>query len=296
MQLRLLASSVIIIFLVPIARADYQSACTKGVVGDINNSYLTSDGLTIDPMNNDFIGGTDKYMTGAMTLGLLKSTRPLSGNSGSTKGSFELIGSWHAITPTTTSSVGGKALGGVSGRYADWMEVEGTYAETYENSLGRWKGQFSLGAGHIGSKGMKYVHRGIHQAIGMSTTGTDYTDQPAGLTNSYDIFLAYIFGEWNHGALIGVGAESDKSMENMYIKFNYLIRFSADISASADVLVARQIRSEIYTAVLPYRFESGLAVSLWRYYQPGVRYVSTYLKSDPVGQIYADLIRISVPM
>lgn len=272
------------------------SANTRGSIGDVSNGFVSPDGINLDVMNNDFLGGTDKYMTGAMKLGFLHTQRSFFALSPEDKSSFELTWNWRALTPTETESVGGRTLPYLEGRFADWMEIRGTYAETITTSSGLWKLQFSLGLGEIGNKGMKTLHRDIHESIGMSTAGLEYTNQPLGLTKSSDAFVGKIFGDPINGALIGLGYSFDPTMREVYLQATYLKTWTKDYAISGEALVARQLKSDIYIGTDTYRFEFGTSIRVGTYYQPGLRYVSNFLAPDSRGQFYAELLRFNVPL
>jgi hypothetical protein len=279
------------------AHADgLDSANARGSIGDISNGFVSPDGVNLDVMNNDFLGGTDKYMTGAMKFGYLHTQESVFARSPGDKGSFELTWNWRALTPTETESVGGRPLPYLEGRFADWMEIRGTYAETIATSTGLWKMQFSLGLGEIGNKGMKTLHRDIHDGIGMSTSGLEYTNQPRGLTKSADFFVGKIFGDPINGMLLGTGYSFDPTMREIYLQATYLKTWTKDYAVSAEALMARQLKSDIYVGANAYRYEFGTSLRVGKYYQPGLRYVSDFLSPDSRGQFYAELLRFNVPL
>lgn len=275
------------------ARADVSEAATRGSVGEISNHFITPDGLTLDLMDNDFLGTTDKYMTGSMKAGWTRSF-PDTGN-GYTS-SFEVMGTWRALTPTESGSVGGNPLGRVVGRFADWMEGEIAYARTYDIGLGqRLKGQLTLGGGHIGNKGMRGVHMAVHKAIGMQTSGLDYTNQPIGRTTKYD---AMIGDAWRLGStelLLSIGNARDAATHDTYLQGNVLRPLSRRVSLGLESRLIRQWGSAIYDGLDTWRREFSFALCVFNYYQPSFKYVSPYLPGDDRGQFYAEILRFNVP-
>src|SRR5262249_9795584 len=135
-----------------VAVAGVDMAATRGTVGDIPNGFVAPTGLMIDLQNNDFLGGTDKYMTGEAKAGLL---RHFEDDGRGCSSSYELTMNWRALEPTSSESVGGKKLPREIGRWADWAEGELAYARTYALGNGHaLKAQLDLGAGNISDKGI----------------------------------------------------------------------------------------------------------------------------------------------
>lgn len=273
--------------------ADFSSASTRGIMGGISNLYLSPDGFEVNIMNNDFLGGTDKYMTGGMSYGWLHSLRL--GESHNIL-SYEILASWDALTPGTSESVGGRPLPRTLGRFADWMSGRGSLSYTFAHGLGRSKVQLSLGLGHIGHKGMKNLHYAIHSGIGMQTSGLEYDNQPAGFTRDYDLYVGHIMGDKPNEWMIGGGVAYNKAMRDFYLRANYLRDLTQSYKLSLELSLVRQMDSQIYDGIAPMRYEAAVALRIHEYYQPGFKFVSSFLKEDPRGQFYAELLRFNIPM
>jgi len=286
--------AVFCFFLRPsLALADFSSASTRGTLGDISNLYLSPDGIEINIMNNDFLGGTDKYMTGGMSYGWLHS---LPVGDGQDILSYELMASWDALTPGNSESVGGRPLPRTLGRFADWMSGRGSLSYTFAHGLGQTKVQLSLGLGHIGNKGMKNLHYAIHSGIGMQTSGLEYDNQPTGLTRDYDFFVGHILGAKSNQWMIGGGLAYNKAMRDIYLRANYLRALTESYKVSFEFSVVRQMNSDIYDGISPMRYEVATGLRIHEYYQPGFKFVSSFLRDDPRGQFYAELLRFNVPI
>ena len=275
------------------ARADVTEAATRGSVGEISNHLIAPDGATLDVMDNDFLGTTDKYMTGSMKAGW---GRTFANTGSGYASSFEIMGTWRALTPTESGTVGGNPLGRMVGRFADWMEAEGAYARTYDVGSGqRVKGQLTLGGGHIGDKGMRRVHMAVHKAIGMQTAGLEYTNQPVGKTVKYDASLG---DAWRFGAaeyLVSLGHASDSATHDTYLQGNFLTPLGKNVGFGLEGRVARQWGSDIYDGLDTWRREISFGLTVFKYYQPSFKYVSPYLPGDDRGQYYAEILRFNVP-
>lgn len=275
------------------ALAGFSSARTRGTLGDISNMYLSPDGLEVNIMNNDFLGGTDKYMTGAMSYGWLKTYEP------DQEGrilSHEILFDWRALTPAESATVGGKRLIRRIGRYADWMSVHGSISYMMPTSVGPIKVQASLAVGHIGNKGMKELHHAIHSGIGMQTSGLDYTDQPLGINEGYDFFAGRFLPNDYLDVMVGAGLALDKAMRETYVQLNGQKRLSENAVTSLEFTVSRQLGSSIYDGLRPYRMELAASVRLYEYFQPGLKYITSFVHDDPQGQLYAELLRFNVPL
>lgn len=276
------------------ARADVTTAATRGSVGEIPNHMIAPNGATIDVMDNDFLGTTDKYMTGSMKAGWTHNFAATEG-----KGyvsSVELMATWRALTPTESGEVGGRPLGRLVGRFADWMEGELAYARTYPVVSGHsLKGQLSLGAGHVGNKGMRRLHVKVHSLIGMQTGGLEYTDQPVGQTAKYDALVGDALHVGATEILVAVGNAKDLATTDSYLQGNLTTPLGRRVSLGLEARVIRQFGSQIYEGLSTWRREASFGLRVYDYYQPSFKYVSQYLNADDRGQFYAELLRFNVP-
>lgn len=274
------------------ALAEVEQAATRGSVGDIGNHYIAPPGITLDVMNNDFLGGTDKYMTGAMKAGLLRFF-PDDGRGYSS--SYEFMMNWRALTPAASGKVGSHKLKKVVGRFADWMESEMAYARTYSIFGRRLKGQLSLGIGHIGAKGMKQLHIAIHKAIGMQISGLEYDRQPEGRTVKYDGSIADVQKVLGDEVMVSLGSSHDRATVEAYLQLNVTHRFGENYHLGVEGRVIRQLGSDIYAGLDQVRAEASVAAKIHEYYQPSIKYVSPYVSDDQWGQFYAEILRFNIP-
>jgi hypothetical protein len=285
--------AVAIALLPGVARADVTAAATRGSVGEIGNHLIQPDGLSVDVMDNDFLGDTDKYMTGSMKAGWLR-TFPDDGRGYAS--SFELVGTWRALTPTQSGTVGGNPLGRMVGRFADWMETEGAYARTYDAGGGhRVKGQMVVGGGSIGNKGMRRMHVAIHRAIGMQTSGLEYNNQPSGKTWKYDALVGDSVRVGATELLLSLGNARDAATHDSYLQGNVVTPLGRHVGLGIEGRLVRQWGSDIYAGLDTWRRELGFGLTVFRYYQPSFKYVSKYMPGDERGQFYAEILRFNVP-
>ena len=57
-----------------------------------------------------------------------------------------------------------------------------------------------------------------------------------------------------------------------------------------EMRMVRQLASEAYEHIRPIRYEGAAGVRVMKYFAPTLKYVSSYLYGDDVGQTYFDLL------
>ena len=154
-----------------------EKANTHGIIGEMGSLSLIDDGILISPMTNDFIGQTDKLMTGSSRLSYLTS---------SDESSLMVTAYWRALTPVFKKKFGQSDLKTPFGRFADWAEIQvSSLTESdYKLAYGRLYYGFTLGLGHIGNKGLRKIHYQIHKVTNNSLLNLEYKNQPKGTTIS----------------------------------------------------------------------------------------------------------------
>ncbi|HYX32996.1 MAG TPA: hypothetical protein VE954_07760 [Oligoflexus sp.] len=262
----------------------FQAANGPGAIGETGNLYLLDQGFFGRPLYNDVFGKTDKQLTGASQLGYLKMW---------SDSSLEVRTHWRFITPSFKEKFNGDKLSSPVGRYADWMELQTSWAKvmTFAGTRVRW--QLSMGIGDIGNHGAKQVHRQIHRWVGSTLEGLDYSDQPTGRDISLGIEGGFIpkeiklFGE-NFETLANVGVFRNCFMSELYFNYNVVKTFSQDWRMAWEVRMPYQVQSDVYKeSARRERYEMALSTR-YKWYRPSIKYVSPYLIGDNVGQIYVD--------
>ena len=272
-----------------------ERAMTRGSIGDISHHCITSDGFTIDVMNNDLFGGTDKYMTGAMKAGL---QRFFPRNNRGFSSGFDIVVNWRALTPADKEKFSGRSLGMKIGRFADWMDTNGTYARSYSLSNDySFKNQLSLGIGHVGNKGMREVQVMLHKLTNNPTEGLVYTGQRVGLVGSADYSMGLVKTASRLSVSVDIGAAHNAAMTEGYASANASMAVMPFLRVGTELRLIRQFRSDFYhDDIRTYRYESSAAICFFEYYQPSVKYVSPYLPGDNVGQFYGEILRFNIPI
>jgi hypothetical protein len=277
--------------------ADIESAFTRGSVGDIPNHLISPPGVMIDVMNNDFMGGTDKYMTGQMKFAYSKLYPKGSHDYVS---SFEFHVSWRALTPADYDKFGGNKLNMQIGRFGDWLDSELAYARTYPlMSDWRIKYQGAIGPGHVGNKGARKLQIAIHKLTNNPTANLTYVNQKTGITFRHGVQVGLIPPTVLNGfeMLFSSGYNHDEVMRDLYVQFNLIGKITPWMGFGTELSASRQLSSSMYGSGIDLgRYEASTALILCKYYQPSIKWVSSYLRGDQVPQTYIEFLRFNVPL
>jgi len=279
--------------------ADYNGfefVMPQGVVGEIGSLYLKGDSVYVHPATNDYLGDTDKYLTGSANAGLLLGWP----DDNHDLKSAALGIYWRAITPAFRPKDGEPEFEKPVGRFADWLDGQIAYGLTRPTWLGGFKFELGFNYGNISDRGIKYVHRWIHQAVRQPTSHLSYDHQPTGNTYGANTMFAHIvpaidlFGakfNWQ----TAVGAQNSKIMNEYFLQWNTILQFSPAYKWGFERKIIKQATSQFYEHIRHNRYETTFSMLLWQVYQPSVKFISPYLKEDNAGQIYVDLLNITVP-
>ncbi len=269
----------------------FEKAALFGTIGETNHLYLVPNGIYFHPQYNDVTGDTDKLLTSSMKLGVLDVL--------SDGWSYESCYYWRFLTPAFSSSTKRGHLAEPVGIYADWMELKTAVAKSFYHGPWLLRPQFSIGANHIGNKGAKKVHRWVHEVTKNSVEGLEYTDQPKGYFPSVGVNIAAAqelskSGEQSVAAQVLVGAETSKMIRDVFVEGTtvWTVR-KGWWELAFDVRVIRQVGSDVYTGLKPYRYEGAASTALYGVYTPMIKYVSSYLKGDNIGQTYFDFLHFN---
>ena len=264
--------------------ANFEHANAHGsMAGEIGSLYLQPSGVSIHPLPNDWLGDTDKLLTAYAKVGLLKTTNDQS---------YELTTNWRMLTPISKRKFGEPDLQTPIGRFADWGEVKLAYAKTRQLKSGMTKIQLSAGLGHIGNKGGKEIHRGIHIMTNNQVEQLEYDDQPKGITLSHGIQFAFA-SKYNNQ--IAVGFHSSKFLNDFYLQLNQIVDLDF-VKFGFETSLVRQSNSQVYERLNEFRREAAFSFAVNEYYHPAIKWISAYLPGDKYGQIYADLINVTIPL
>jgi hypothetical protein len=269
----------------------FEKASIFGAIGEANHLYLIPNGIYFHPQYNDVTGDTDKLLTSSIKLGVLDGL--------SDGWSYESCYYWRFLTPAFSSSTKRGYLEKPIGLYADWMELKTAVAKSIYAGSWLFRPQLSFGANHIGNKGAKKVHRWVHEVTKNSVEGLEYTNQPRGYFPSIgaNVSLAHEIakqGEQSASAAILVGVETSKMIKELFVEGTTIWAVRKGWWELAfDVRVIRQVDTDVYTDLKDYRYEGAASTALYGVYTPMIKYVSSYLKGDNVGQTYFDFLHFN---
>lgn len=270
---------------------NFEKARIFGVAGETSNLYLIPEGVYFHPQYNDVTGDTDKLLTSSMKLGVL--------DRAGEDWSYEACYFWRFITPAFASSTKSGLLASPVGIYADWMEVKTAVAKIIRSDDMIFRPQISIGLNHIGNKGAKKIHRWVHKVTKNSLEGLEYTNQPIGYfaAGGANVSVArdlVKMGQQSIGAQALVGYEGSKIMQEAFADTTFLWTVRKTWWEMAfDVRIVRQVASDVYEGIKPYRFECAASTALYKVFTPSIKYVSSYLDGDDVGQTYFDFVHFN---
>lgn len=260
--------------------AYFKLAQPPGTVGETGPLYLIDEGLYARPLYNDIFGGTDKYLSGELQVGWMFVGE---------EQSLSLDYSWRFLTPDDSPGSDGKVPSVLPGRYADWMEIQASYASVFGRVLGRpLRFQYTLGLSHIGDHGGRSLHRSIHEATGSSLEGLEYSNQPQGSDISRGLEVAVLGAE---DLIYSLGGFANKFMNEGYLKINHVWRRAEGWQWGSEVKLVRQFQSVAYSDPRDWRYEISTGMR-WGWYRPSIKFVSPFLKSDSVSQVYLDPLAV----
>lgn len=267
-------------------KTPFRRASTQGAIGESSNLFLIPEGFYIHPLYNDVNGGTDKLLTASTKMGLLRTFDNVS---------VESIAYWRFLTPTFKTEFEADDLPKPVGRYADWAEWKTSMSYLSPSATWPLRFQLSLGYSDIGNKGGREMHREVHRITRNTLENLEYTNQPTGRfwTGGLEVGLAsrgLAGGNTIHHLTAATG-ETSKMMKEVGLRWNGVLILEPEWwEYGVEAKVLRQLSSEVYDSIRPWRYEGSIGVRLFRHLTPTVKYVSSYLKDDPIGQTYFDLL------
>lgn len=269
------------------SRHPYQSASLQGAIGEASNLHLIPDGIYFHPLYNDVNGGTDKLLTGSAKLGWLQSFEEFS---------IESVLYWRLLTPAYISQFGAAELPEPVGRFADWNQWKTAISRETPIMGAKLRHQVSIGYSDIGDKGGKEFHQSIHRVTRNSMDHLEYVNQPEGrfftigAESGVEAQLC-IADVPCFESLVSLQGEQSRMMSELGGQWNLkMIVVPKWWEQALEVRVVKQIQSDVYDQIMPWRYEGAVGVRIFSVFAPTLKYISPYLYGDGVGQTYFDLI------
>lgn len=263
------------------ARADWLLPNTPfAALGDAGSLYLPTQGWTYHLNNNDWIGLTDKLMTGStgLQLYLEPEDAPDIG--------YEFTVYGRLLTPIVQTRFDQPRLQPPPGVYADDLEIRTAFSRLIDN----FKFEMSLSADLYGHYNGDEIQRQVHTLIGSSTSQENYGQK---------FHSSYLSGAVGGGFFLAEDLLAMIYFRQAAVMTDIMARLSAthsfgEFQVGAQYEYAYQIYSNLYenSAIAPTR-ESWAISFKWHWYQLTYSYISRYLLYDKFGQYYIDPLIVS---
>lgn len=250
-------------------------------MGDPGNFYLVEPGVTFSALNDDFIGLTDKLMTGSSHLALyLGST-----DSGPKKLGFELMIARRFITPIIKTMFRQPELPQIRGLYADELNPRMAFSFFYEG----FKVELMVGAQIFAHFGGPQVHNFIHRNIGSPLElhrfgpllQRTYAEGSLGFGHAFSDYLLWM-----------VYVNQDPIIQSVLSRINFKMAVGS-FKLGLQIEGAYNHHSDLYDDIRPFRYGFGGSIK-WGWYQATANYQSVYLRHDRFGQVFISPLVINL--
>lgn len=265
----------------------FARASTQGEIGEASNMFLIPNGAYVHPIYNDVNGGTDKLLTGSAKLGVTH---------GGEKFGWETVGYWRLLTPSFRREFGQPNDSTPVGRYADWQELKTSFSGLSDISGWTIRHQASVGYNDVGPKGGKQFHQKIHKITRNTLDHLEYTNQPEGQFWSFSGEV----GTVSHICMelipcfdqaLSIEGTQGKFMREAGIRYNIVqVQLSRWWENGLEFRLIRQLKSDVYAGIRPWRYEAAIGARLLKVITPTVKFISPYLTGDGIGQTYFDFL------
>ena len=264
--------AVVAILFPCLAFADWRIPNTpENGIGDPGNFYITNPGVTFDLLNDDYIGSTDKLMTGSNFISL----QWVSGKDWG----FEFSVNHRFLNPITkTRFHNGEIINSPQGFYGDELEPRFSISRL----SGWFKTELSLGVAIYGDFGGASAHDTIHKAVDSPLELHRFGDLPHG---------AYLVGSAGAGFLLNNNllwmfyVNRSPTMDSYTSRFSLKTDLWQGAAAAMQVQADYMHRSHFYQKLVPWHWGVGWSFK-WGFYQFTANYSSIYLQYDRYGQFF----------
>lgn len=268
----------IILLLSKDAVATWQLPNTPMSIGDPGSFYLNTEGLTLHFFNNDYLGRTDKLMTGSGSLFLY-----LIPNNQKKHG-WEISVQRRLITPIIQTKYGQPSYSPPKGVYGDQLESRLGYSYT----SGHYKFELGISGEYYAGLGGDRIQKFLHTAIGAKDETHKYGEK---IDGSY-LAGSIGFGLVSKYVLLMIYGRESPIMRDAIARLS--LKFGGKtIQLGLQGEYAYQFQSDFYLKdIEETRYGYGLSFK-WDWYQMSVSYVSPYLKYDKFGQYFISPLIVS---
>lgn len=232
--------------------------------------------------NNDFIGPTDKLVTGGFNMSYGKIWENFA---------MRLRASWTLITPIFQYDLNQELLDSPIGKVADWQRHQVLMAYSLPmQSGGSFKIQWNLSNNILGENGLDLVQKNIHDVINSEfyLDSVAASEEKTYIANELILSL-YTAPIWN-GSLqyfISLGFSDDYFFAQNHIDAGFLLGSEESMRMYYKYSYIQTRDAGFFEGLLKKdRRQMILAFKFGNYWAPSVAYSSVYLKEDRVSQYY----------
>ncbi len=258
-----------------------------GLIGSSDHLYLRQNQIYFQPLYNDFIGNTDKFVSNESILGYV-------GSVGSNK-SLDLRLDWRVVTPAVQFKHGDPINKKQIGIYADWLSLEGAYAYQIPwNASTNIKIQAHSGLWLMQNLGAKKLQSILHDSLGRSNEKFTFNNLEKNFYSNIGMELGvqkqtYFLGREQNFELL-VRNQYNAVFSTVELEANFVGSLFLSVQGHLQYKIVHQLSSNLFTDIHEWHQEAALGVKIWRQWTPSVRYVSPYLKADNYRQLYLDFL------
>lgn len=247
-------------------------------IGDMGTFYLAQPSFfSLHLMNNDWIGGTDKLMTGSASLFYHKKLNTWNDGENSVYRGVQFSIHRRIITPILKTKFNTSDLSTPVGFYADWFEFQTAYSHVWKN----YKVELSLSLDDFGNFDGHDIQSRIHQIIGSSDESSRYGNDSKGSYGAGSVGAGYLF---NEDALLMLYFQKNEIMQAWDARFSYAKNIG-EFNYAFQVNLVSQDYSDLYKEITKYRYDWGISAK-YKWWQGNFGYVSKYLQKDEYGQFF----------
>lgn len=249
-------------------------------MGDPGNFYLPKSSVDFGLLNDDYIGSTDKLMTGSSFFSVQwESSR-------NKYVGYDFAINHRFLTPITKTRFKNGDIGKPLGWYGDELEPRFAVSRLW----GSLKVEASLGLAMYADFGAVYMQNKIHKMV----------NSPIEL---------YRFGPLPRASYLDGSLGGGTVLSRNFLLMNYIslsptmnmltsrLNFKTDLFGSASIGAQAQVDyllfSHFYQQVVPWHWGAGFSFK-WHWYQFTTNYSSIYVPYDRYGQFFLSPLIINI--
>lgn len=267
--------------------SEYVAVNPHALPGDSEFNHLPVQGLRVHEAN-DYIGDTDKYISGAGSLAVLGIWKHFS-TSLSYKGRF--------LQPALEKRNDQPKLSTPLGIYAEWAEIMlNTSVTIYSKESWGFKLDGGVGYNDLGDHGLVNIYRKIHEIVASPINDKNFGPKLKDhyISSSVGAFVIVPISK-TINFMFGHSAYNSKMFVENAVEASLVISASKNFALSMKYMNIKQERSEYYQNLRGHRQQGIVALRLFEFWTPSLMFVSPLLKEDDFSQWYLSPISFTYP-